>query len=130
MAGMETRSAVRVALNASVTLKVDSAMKDQIRLLQEEQKANVADISTSGVGIISPVFFPKGAILGIQMDGATLKMKKPINIKGEVRYCSPQPGKKYRMGIKFIEIEDEIMNKIKEYVAKSEQQKAPSGTAK
>lgn len=130
MAGMETRGATRVTLNASVILKVDTSMKDQIRLLQEEQKANVVDISTSGIGVISPLFFPKGARLLAQMDATALKISKPINIKGEVRYCNPQPGKKYRLGIKFVEIEDAVVDKIKEYVAKFERQQTPRTEAK
>lgn len=130
MAGMETRAAPRATLNANVILKVDSSMKDQIRLFQEEQKASVVDISTSGVGMISPIFFPKGAILRLQMDGAALKINKPINIKGEVRYCNPQVGKKYRLGVKFIEVEGAVVDKIKEYVAKFEGRQAPRAGSK
>lgn len=125
MAGMETRGAVRIKLDADATLEVNGATKEQIRLLQEEQKAVIADVSISGLGVISPVFFPKGVTLRIQMDGATFNMDKPINVRGEVRYCKPGGERKYKLGIKFIEIEDKVLNKIKEYVAKNERREEP-----
>lgn len=125
MAGMETRGGVRIKLDGSATLKVNGTMKEQIRLLQEEQKAIRADVSVLGLGVISPVFFPKGAILKIQMDGAAFNIDKPINIRGEVRYCKPERGKKYKLGIKFVEIEDKVLEKIKEYVIKNERREVP-----
>lgn len=125
MAGMETRGGVRIKLDSSATLKVNGTMKEQIHLLQEEQKAVIADVSVLGLGVISPIFFPKGAILKIQMDGAAFNIDKPINIRGEVRYCKPERGKKYKLGIKFVEIEDKVVDKIKEYVIKNERREVP-----
>lgn len=125
MAGMETRGGVRIKLDSSATLKVNGTMKEQIHLLHEEQKAVIADVSVLGLGVISPIFFPKGAILKIQMDGAAFNIDKPINIRGEVRYCKPERGKKYKLGIKFVEIEDKVVEKIKEYVIKNERREVP-----
>lgn len=122
---METRGGVRIKLEGSATLKVNGTMKEQIHLLQEEQKAVIADVSALGLGVVSPVFFPKGAILRIQMDGATFNFDKPISIRGEVRYCKPERGKKYRLGIKFIEIDNKALDKIKEYVIKNERREVP-----
>ena len=125
MAGMETRGGVRIKLDSSATLKANGPLKEQIRPLHEKQKAIVADVSVLGLGVISPVFFPKGAILKIQMDGAAFNIGKPINIRGEVRYCKPERGKKYKLGIKFVEIEDKVLEKIKEYVIKNERREVP-----
>jgi|GEM_PF-633346 len=123
--GMETRSAARIKLETKAKLKVNGAMKEQIHLLQEEQDADIVDISVSGVGMISPVFFPKGAILGIQINGAAFHANKPLSLRGEVRYCRPESGKKYRLGIKFVELEDKVLDKIKEYIAKYERRATP-----
>lgn len=119
MAGMESRGGVRVGINATAMVEVDKAMKEQVRILREPQKVVIADVSTVGLGVVSPVFLPKGAILEIKMESAIFNFDKPITIKGEVRYCKPAQEGRYKVGIKFIEVESDILSKIKEYVTKS-----------
>ncbi len=119
MAGMESRGGVRVGIDATAMVEVDKAMKEQVRILREPQKVTVVDVSTIGLGLVSPVFLPKGAILVINMESAIFSFDKPINIKGEVRYCKPSQEGRYKVGIKFIEVESDVLQKIKEYVTKS-----------
>ena len=125
MAKMETRGEARIKLDAGASLKVNGDMEKHVHLLREEQKAEIVDVSALGIGVVSPVFLPKGAILNIQVNGAAFGMDTPIKIKGEVRYCKPEKGRKCKVGIKFIEIEDAVLNKIKEYVTKCERREAP-----
>lgn len=119
MAGIESRGGVRVSINATAMVEVDKAMKEQVRILREPQKVTIADVSTVGLGLISPVFLPKGAILAIKMESAIFNFDKPINIKGEIRYCKPAKEGSYKVGIKFIEVEGDILSKIKEYVVRN-----------
>lgn len=119
MAGMESRGGVRVGIDAIAMVEVDKAMKEQVRILREPQKVTIVDVSTIGLGLVAPVFLPKGAILVIKMESAIFNFDKPINIKGEVRYCKPAQEGRYKVGIKFIEVESDVLQKIKEYVTKS-----------
>jgi len=119
MAGMESRGGARVGISATAMVEVDKAMKEQVRILREPQKVVIADVSDVGLGIISPVFLPKGAILEIRIESALFDLDKPITIKGEVRYCKPAKENSYKVGIKFIEVESGILSRIKEHVAKS-----------
>ncbi len=121
MAGIESRGGTRVGINATAMVEVDKAMKEQVRILREPQKVVIADVSAVGLGILSPVFLPKGAILEIRMESAIFSFDKPITIKGEVRYCRPAKEGSYKVGIKFVEVESDILSKIKEYVTKSGQ---------
>ncbi len=125
MGGKKTRNHVRIKLDASATLIINGPTKGQVSLPQEGREAAIVDISITGLGVISTMPFSQGAMLRIQMDGAKFNMDKPINIRGEVRYCKPQREKEYRLGIKFVEVEDRDLNKIKEYINKYIHRKAP-----
>lgn len=120
MAGIESRGGIRVPFEAGCVLEIDKAMQEGVRLLSGPQKATVFDISVIGVGVYSPIFFPKGVILEIKVDSPQLKSDVPIKIKGEVRYCKPEGKGKYRLGVKFIDVEERVLSKIREYVAKNE----------
>ena len=114
--GMESRAGARVSINATLTVDVDTGGKGIARFLREPQKAVIADISAVGIGAVSPIFLPKGAALMIDMDASALSTGKPARIKGEICYCRPAKDGKYRLGIKFIDIDKTFLDKIKEYV--------------
>lgn len=121
MAGMESRGGARVGINATAMVEVDKAMKEQVRILREPQKVVIADVSNVGLGVVSSVFLPKGAVLEIKMESSLFNFNKPLTIKGEVRYCKPAKEGSYKVGIRFIEVESDALSKIREYVAKSGQ---------
>ena len=114
--GMESRAGARISINATLTVDVDTGGKGNVRFLREPQKAVIADISAVGIGAVSSIFLPKGAVLTIDMDAPAFKTEKPARIKGEICYCRPTKDGKYRLGIKFVEIDKTLLDKIKEYV--------------
>ena len=113
---MESRAGARISINANLTVDVDTGGKGNARFLREPQKAAIVDISAVGIGAVSPIFLPKGAVLKIDMDASAFRTEKPPRIKGEICYCRPTKDGKYRLGIKFIEIDKGLLDKIKEYV--------------
>ena len=113
---MESRAGVRVRMDATIMVEIDMGMKEDVRILREPQKAMIVDISVVGFGVEVPIFFPKSALLIIDMDSSIFKMDKRARILGEVRYCRPAKDGKYRLGIKFIEVDKTFLGKIKEYV--------------
>lgn len=119
MAGMESRNGVRVGINATAMVEIDRVMKEQVCILHEPQKVAIADVSVVGLGVVSPLFLPKGAILESKVESAVFNFDRPMNIKGEVRYCRPAQEGRYKVGVKFIEVESDALQKIKEYVTKN-----------
>jgi len=103
-------------MNAALTVDVDTGGKEDVRFLREPQKAAIVDISAVGIGVVSPIFLPKGAALTVDMDATAFKAERPVRIKGEVSYCRPSKDGKYRVGIKFVGIDDSLLGKIKEYI--------------
>jgi len=97
-------------------VEIDIGMKEDVRILREPQKAVIVDVSTVGFGIIAPIFFPKNALLVIDMDASVFNIDKHAKIIGNVRYCRPAKDGKYKVGVKFVEIEKPLLVKIREYV--------------
>ena len=123
---IESRAGVLVRIEATVMVEIDVGMKNEVRILREPQKAIIRDISVVGIGIASPIFFPKGAIMVVQIDTSSFGMEKPAKVIGEVRYCRPVKDKegKYKVGIKFLEIEKALLGKIAEYVERNKNKSA------
>ncbi|MDD5269763.1 MAG: PilZ domain-containing protein [Candidatus Omnitrophica bacterium] len=113
---IDSRAGIRVKIDATIMVEIDMGMKDKVRIIREPQKAVIVDISIIGLGVISPIFLPKGAILVIQLDTSIFGPVKPARVIGEVRYCRPSKNRDYRTGVKFIDIDKALLAKIKEYV--------------
>lgn len=113
---IESRAWVRVSIDATVMVEVDMGMKEKVRILHEPQKAVVVDISVGGMGLVAPIFFPKNALLDIRFDASIFDFDRPAKIIGEVRYCRPTNDGKYRVGVKYVEIEKTLLARIKNYV--------------
>lgn len=54
------------------------------------------------------------------METAVFSPCAPMEIRGEVRYRRSVKQGSYKAGVKFVDIEDNLLNKIKVYVAKNE----------
>lgn len=121
---IESRAGVRVRIDATIMVEIDMGMKEKVRILREPQKAVVVDISAVGIGIIAPIFFPKNALVVVQLDTSSLNFDKSARIIGEVRYCRPTRAEKYRVGVKFLEIEKSLLDKIKDYVERNKDKSA------
>ena len=121
---MESRAGARVMIDATIMVEIDIGMKEDIRVLREPHKAEIIDISVLGVGIIAPIYFPRNAILVIDMDASPFNVEKHVIIIGEVRYCRPSKGGKYRLGVKFAEMDKSFLSKIKDYVEQNKNKSA------
>lgn len=116
MEGMESRAGVRVKMDANAMVDIDMAMKENVRTLRAAKKAEILDVSCVGLGLMAPIYFPKGIMAVIDVDASTFNTEKPSRIIGEVRYCQQVKEGKYRLGVRFVEIEKPLLAKITEYV--------------
>lgn len=114
--GMESRAGVRVKMDANTMVGIDMAMKENVRTLREAQKAEILDVSVVGFGLMAPIYFPKGAMAVIEVEPSVFKTEKSAKVIGEVRYCQQMTPGKYRLGVRFVEIEKPLLAKITEYV--------------
>ena len=118
---METRMTPRVAARMRAVLFVDKN-PDQIIPLAgiKYLKGRLTDISEGGVGVvIKKYYLPPGTNVHVLITGSPFKVKKAIELKGEIRYCRNIKYIQYQCGIKTLKISDEHRKAIKDYVAKS-----------
>ncbi len=113
---IDSRAGIRVKIDATIMVEIDTGMKDKVRIIREPQNAVIVDISVIGLGVLSPIFLPKGAILVIQLDTSIFDTAKPARVIGEVRYCRPSRNKDYRTAVKFLDIDKALLATIKENV--------------
>ena len=122
----ESRLHPRVIVNAKISsIKVSEKMRDTVNLVKEEFFGQAIDISIGGIGIYIEYYLPTGVHLDLQVEGSPLGAQRPLNIKGEVRYCNFIAQHKYRCGLKFIEISKEDRDVIAEFVKNAERRKFP-----
>lgn len=62
----------------------------------ETYDMEVADLSTGGVGLISPVALPKGKVVNLALHTSSGTAQG----MGEIRYCKPMEGGTFRAGVK------------------------------
>lgn len=114
--GMESRAGVRVSVDANTMVGIDMAMNANVRTLRQPQKAEILDVSVIGLGLMAPIYIPKGAKAVITVEPPVFATEQTAKVVGEVRYCQQVKPGKYRLGIRFVEIEKPFLAKITEYV--------------
>lgn len=125
---IETRRAKRVRVEVTITYSIHESMKKQINLSEDVVKTTSRDISTLGVAIDSPYFVPKGALINISIDSSafypegTGGLDKPIRVVGKVVSCIMEAKKRYRLGVEFVEIQDEDKASIGRFVETHEKE--------
>jgi hypothetical protein len=91
-ASTERRQAVRHAGERLLRCRVASAADGPIF------QATVLDVSTSGIGLLSPRPLAEGNPVAVRLSQPP---RTPIDLTGRVVYCSRQPGARYVVGCTF-----------------------------
>jgi len=113
----ETRKVKRININVPLTFRIHPSMEKQITLSQHEVTAHTVDISSTGIGLITNLYIPAGAILSIQIARNIFYPKetvedKYVQLTGEVTSARMEEGK-YRLGILLKELSEENRIAIK-----------------
>lgn len=125
---IETRRAKRVKVGVAITYSIHESMKEQINLSEDTVETTSRDISPLGIAISSTYFVPKGALLNICIDSSafyperTGGLDNPIRVVGKVVSCIMEEKKKYRLGIEFVELQDEDKASIGRFVETHEKE--------
>lgn len=116
----------RVIVNAKISsVKISDKMKDAVSLVKDEFSGQAIDISVDGIGIFLEYYLPTGVHLDLAVEGQAFGVDRSLKMKGEVRYCNFIAQRKYRCGMKFIEMSKEDREIIAEFVKNAERRRAP-----
>jgi c-di-GMP-binding flagellar brake protein YcgR len=118
---METRLTPRVPAKMRAVLYLEKDADQNVSLAGGKyHKVTVFDISEGGLGLIVKKFYlPRGTKVEIVVSRTPFKLAKPVEIKGEVRYCLNYKYNSYKCGIKILEISDVHKKAISSFVEKS-----------
>ena len=122
---METRLSFRESATINVTVEISKKPEQDIILVDGNRfKARAFNISETGIGLtIKKYLLPKGLIINMLIDGAPFGFKKPLNVKGEVRYCRYTDYKVYKCGVKFMSISTKNKKAIAKFISACEKRK-------
>ncbi len=127
---MESRKEARLQVTATVRVKVNPAMREEIHLDKETLEVQLTDVSTRGVGFLTKTFLPKGALLDLEFPAAALAQAKPpagqatVQITGRIVYAKPQ-GEFCRIGLDITEMDDATRSIIQQYVSSRDTRRSP-----
>jgi len=107
------RESQRLALKLPVKIKVED---DSVKLsLASSLEGQTYDISNGGtaIGLGVFLFLPKGLKVAIEFLGPRQENSNtPLRAKGEIVYSRMEKSRKHLLGIKFSEIEQEVVNQL------------------
>lgn len=130
MANLESRRETRLQVTATVRVKVNPAMQEEIHLYKGTLEVQLTDVSAHGIGFLTKTFLPKGALLDLEFPAAALAPAKPsggqaaIQITGRVAYARPH-GDLCRVGLDITAIDEPSRRFIQQYVASRESRRSP-----
>ena len=102
---METRLWPRVSVDMKISSRITRSDGQSIALAEGDQfEAKSYDISIAGIGIFIKVFLPKGLLIEMDLDGAPFGLTESIKTRGEVRHCNSIGTRKYRCGLRFLNL--------------------------
>lgn len=118
----DTRRFQRLALNTAIKFKRYRDYEKRIYYEDKEIDAVALDISEGGIGIQSRCFIPAKTYLQIWISLSSLNREGqivfygPMRILGKVRWIIPCDDNTFRMGISFLEIQEEDRNTLKDFL--------------
>ncbi|MBM3252387.1 MAG: PilZ domain-containing protein [Candidatus Omnitrophica bacterium] len=106
----KTKASLKVKLN------VNPSSKGRFNILIESAEAKALDISVSGIGLLSELFLPRGAILDLELR----LHNETIKTKGQIRSAVSVGKGLTRLGIKLIDLGKSKTKIIKRFIKENE----------
>jgi c-di-GMP-binding flagellar brake protein YcgR len=97
---------------------IDVVVEDKVSFMLF--RATVADISATGMRVISDQYLPKGTRYTF-----TFKRAPFFVLRGEVRWVRPQERETFQCGVHFVDLTDEERRKLLQFV-EIERQRIPT----
>jgi c-di-GMP-binding flagellar brake protein YcgR len=111
----------RVRINLTIIYRVDEPLSARLVVGGKEIEAAMVDLSEGGMSILTNYNLPASTNILIRftlfkVDKRDVSFYGPVEIKGEVRYCSALSKNEYRLGICFTKIEEKDKLEIRNFV--------------
>ncbi len=127
----DTRKEPRTPITAQVRVQINPDMGETVHLARRQTlQAKVIHLSTDGIGLLSPIFLPPGALVDIEVSRAALAIPKKVPMEGSMRltgrivYAKPL-GDECQLGISFTKIENADRQAIQDFVSANERREEP-----
>lgn len=119
--GIERRRFKRTKISIAVMYRKDAPQDVWATDAQAENQAQMFDLSEGGIGIMTNREIPARMVLRLKF---TLTWSKnnvvsyygDLELLGQVRYCGLIGENKYRLGIKFVDIDDSTKTQIRNFL--------------
>jgi c-di-GMP-binding flagellar brake protein YcgR len=124
--GVERRRHKRVRVRLNVVFRKNEPLDVRIRTLEGETRAQMVDISESGMAIISNVAIPIATVLWIRFtlskaEKESVSFYGTAEVLGKVVNSAPHGHDVFRLGILFLEVDDVSKREIANFVSVLEQ---------
>ena len=101
----------RVRINLTIIYRVDEPLSARLVVGGKETEASMVDLSEGGMSILTNYNLAASTVILIRftlfkVDRRDVSFYGPVEIRGEVRYCTELSKREYRLGICFTKIEE------------------------
>ena len=123
MEPIERRRTKRKDITLKGSFKIRDDSKYKLHIYKEPVDLILADVAAMGCGFITAYYLPKGLTVHIKVKdfpviSAEGRVKtQDIEIAGRVMSCKTTPTRTNRIGVEFIDVSQEYLNLIKQYIA-------------
>jgi c-di-GMP-binding flagellar brake protein YcgR len=116
----EKRISPRVPLNVDIFMKVNKPPEVRVKIKDAIKIGHAVDISETGISFLLDSELPKKTEVEVTFNLISeAGEKRSIETVGEVKYCFPRkPNESYRIGVEFINVEENSRSLIMKYVKK------------
>ena len=93
-------------------------MKETVQLVKQSFDARLVHVSEQGIGLVSPVFLPPGALVDVELSRDPFSQGETgsFSFTGKIVYARPKQ-RQCQLGLSFVEIQDEDRRMIREFIA-------------
>lgn len=119
--GKERRKFRRVKVRLVVVYRVNEPLDVRLRIGDQQAQAAIDDISEGGIAVLSENSIPPQTHLWVRFTLALSEEKAvdffgTIELLGQVCYCKALAPNKYKVGVKFLNIDDNSKGWIADFI--------------
>jgi hypothetical protein len=79
---------------------------------QQRLSGHAVDLSIGGLGFFSPQPLNPGHVLDVCVPFAIFGQERELNLRGEVCYCTRSTPGQYRVGLRFVRLDEDTLSFI------------------
>ena len=126
----DTRGEKRKQISVEVRIRLNPATQETVHLAKDSIEARLVDVSALGMGFLSSVFLPPGALIDFELPRSFLAVpdrqapKGSMKITGRIVHARAQ-GEGCRLGISITQIEEADRDLLRAFTSSGERRREP-----